>query len=865
MNYRRAAILILSGLLSTCFAGESKGKNRIEEYGANPFFHAYYGTLAVTPLPDGTSRIIRSGGAPFSGEFKGKTFVAFRIHRNPTAYPPNFDYYPCILGCRYSTVTDVVDDRTLVVDFAYNGGNRDSPKATAGASGEFFFDNRSVFKAVLENPERPSEILLQGGKTYVSRGSWQANLDLRHRPLLLRGDTPENRAVIKVSAEDAFAIDIGGGGSRLPQGQAFAIPSGALLNLSQGDQDCVLRDIDIVGPIYTPPRVQEGFNYALYHYAGGPCARTVSLENCDTQRQRKEIEKTGITLPEGANFVGPDFGYFAGGGKHDGKDITGEQILKIDNCVIHASSIITVKNQDGGGNTLVFQGKDAQNRTELIEIIKGLKLGDANPTETEVAFGVDDTLYKDIVANREDPYGARLITITDPRHSWYMFANQYWTGGVSTDITEPIQVDVDGLYFRLGNSADWWALVGYKDSREGQPQIKSSAEARMFNRIPRAGETVRSMPAPDGVTSKHAAYDKEKGIVEKGPGSLFYAWDWMPQVGDVYAAGGETYTVTGIERKGGGGPSLHYWLVSTQGLWHGYGTSKGEGVLHVTLFSLDRPVPARAKEMTFTVVTSKAEYLLDGKPRKAKIAYARDYNGHCMYNRQWVGHDFKHVTFQGYFRTTYGFYQGGAEDLWNLPLRRRWVDVIHRGGGQHQGSCMKLRYALTGKAEDRYSIIDGGRLSVDNFDAPGEFAFRNRPILSGDCRLADPVMLDDRGLAYRLWQPQDWGRLRVYVTRGQTVNLSGLESDVDVSLSGSGSVLIDRLKAPTLRFEEKAEGTGSLAVRGKNGVADIMIGRETNLDRTSVELRNWQGKINAPETIKTHPAFAEKIVVKKGN
>jgi hypothetical protein len=267
--------------------------------------------------------------------------------------------------------------------------------------------------------------------------------------------------------------------------------------------------------------------------------------------------------------------------------------------------------------------------------------------------------------------------------------------------------------------------------------------------------------------------------------------------------------------------------------------------------------------MTFTVVTSKAEYLLDGKPRKARITYTRDYNGHCMYNRQWVGHDFKHVDFKGYFRTTYDFYQGGAEDLWNLPLRRIWVDVIHQGGGQHYGACMQKRYALTGKEEDRYTIIGGGRLGVDNIHAPGEFAFRNRPTISGDSRLADPVLLDDCGLAYRLWEPNAWGRFRIVLTGGQTFDLSGLESDVDVTFSGSGTVLVDRIKAPNLCFDEKDTGKGLLKVSGKGGTADIKLGHQTALDRISVQLREWKGKVNAPDTLKSNPNFMKSINIEQ--
>lgn len=761
----------------------------IEDFGAQAFYEPYYGVLQIIPQKDGTSVIIdQSKSGRFSANFIGKIFVAFRIHKNPDEWAEKGDlvHYPGILSCRYSKVIKVINENELVVDFAYNGGNITNPKTSTEASGEFFFDNNAAIRKALSDVNRPECLLFKSSKTYVTLGAWNAGVSLVNKPLLLISEGTE-RVNIKISAEDVHAINAPDDEENVTvKSSTNTIRDGALIYLDQGSNDLIIRNINILATTYMVPRAQYGFNYEIFHYDGGQCKRVIAVENCDMWAQKEELLRKEITLPEGANWVGPNFGYFAGGGMHDGVDLTGYQVIRQYNTRIYASRPYSIKNNDGGGNFQEIVGTSLMAPSKVIEIVDGLKIGvqgtgkyngkNGITLKTQLSFSDDQEEYFNIKTNRLEKYGPRKIKIDGEGVSWYMLANQYWLGGTSTSITEPVTVIVDGFEFRMGNNGDWRPLLGYKDPKKDKWALLSSVNARMFNRIAKKGEVYNA-------TRKVELNKKNK---HESSNSVF-VWDVACQPGDKYEINGVTYTVTEIERRGGNGHAIYGWNPANDGLLFGYGNkAKGEVYnvnMHLTRVVFDKPVALNG-ELQMNCIYSSAEYLLDGEPRDAELVYDRDFNGHCMYNRRFVNQYFKNVEFEGYFRTTADMATGTWQDLWNFPRIRNYENVIHLGGGQHLAKCIKFRYDIEKNEKYKYTIINGGRMTLDNRNDPEEYLYMNQPNGYAYNYLVNPRVFDNKGFSQV--DNVTWGKMTIHLDEAIRLKMTGCTHNTPLILDGKG-------------------------------------------------------------------------------
>lgn len=803
--YLKILIVYLSLFCSSLFAQvdpiseipvSSLDKNKldskaIEEYGAEAFYEAFYSALQVIPQKDGTSLIVdQSKSGRFNANYLGKKFVAFRIHKNDDEWAEkgNINHYPGIISCRYSQVVKVIDANELIVDFAYNGGNITNPKTSLGASGEFFFDNNAAIKKALSDINRPECLLFKSGKTYVSLGAWNAQVSLTNKPLLITSGG-EERVNIKISAEDVLVLDSPDESDSSGKPFKHTIPDGALVYLDQGSNDLIIRNVNILATTYMVPRAQNGFNYEIFHYSGGQCKRIIAIENCNMWAQKEELEKKQIIVPKGANWVGPNFGYFAGGGTHDNYDITGYQVIRQYNSQVYASRPYSIKNNDGAGNFQEIVGT-LENPSKVIELVDDLKVGvqgtgkyngnNGTTLKTQISFRDDDEKFFDIKSNRLEKYGPRKIRIEGDAISWYMLSNQYWLGGTSTSITEPVTVIVDGFEFRMGNNGDWRPLMGYKNPKKDKWAILSSVEARMFNQIARKGETYNA-------TRKVEIRKKNK---DESSRSVF-VWDVACQPGDKYEINGVTYTVSHIERRGGNGHAQYGWNPSKDGLLFGYGNNpKGKVYnvnMHLTRVVFDKPIIFDG-EIEMKCLYSSAQYLLDGKPREAELIYDRDFNGHCMYNRRFVNQYFKNVEFQGYFRTTGDMVSGTWQDLWNFPRIRYYENVEHVGGGQHLAKCIKFRYDIEGNEKYRYSIINGGRMTLDNRNEPEEFFYFNQPNGYGYNYLVNPIMGDSKG--FRQVDNEPWGKMTIHLDEGKIITMNGSTHNSTLILEGNGRFLL---------------------------------------------------------------------------
>ncbi len=868
------ALVILAGstlaaeAVPTVGATSALRAQRVEEFGVRGFRRDYFGALTVTPFSadrtiaegPGHSRVTRAGeGEPFDPAWveEGVEFVAYRIHKNPVEATPE-GFFPAVLGGRYARVVRVADDRNLIVNFEYNGGVPDAPRVSERASGYFFVDCAPALRKMVVAPDRPDVFLFESGRCYVIKGMPNIPFLAREqaRDMRWRSTEPGKRARIKLSAEDAFA--------RRARG-ATALPSGAFFSLDAHDRSLFLEDIDIIGPTYAVPVVEEAWDGVMFAFLNGPCARTLEIRNCNTFAEKEEVERDARALPPGATWVAPAVTGIVGGGGRRGDrgdgvvDIVGYQRFNLIRSTWIARGIHSIKNNDGAGNWITIDGVDtAADGSPVHRVYEAMYVKRNRFENVRVSFH-----------NFEGAGARRGVRAESPDFSWLMLTNQYWTGGTSTSSAEPTVLDVDTFRLYFGNNGDWRREAGRPDGSGG---YLNAAEATLFDRIPLPGDRIPLERAAEGA---------------------WRAWGWGVQVGDVLTIAGRDAEVAARKRR------------STTEPLFGIGMpARTSGYAHYWELTFKGDLVPEGDRVEAVVKTSRTAYLLDGKPRAVTLIYDRDLHGHWQYNRAEVNYEFRNIFFNGYYRQTAGpaantpDYQG----LWEFPVTQEWVNCVAResdgsvlgkpawqiGSEAFNKNVLQRRNAHPdSRRRDHHILVDGGRLFAQRLN-PGmsPVQFRNRPTLIygtasfGEPRLCNPVLLDDRGLDCP-------AGLAVALVGGHRVNLGGSvigrsgAAPVGLQLYGNGTVILDGLQVregtsnkqtvsgaiTTTLANGLARDRFNLHIQGVGGTGGFRL--EGTPEDGSVRLTDWnlrtpiftRSPFNVSPGWQALPGFAEKVVV----
>lgn len=705
----------------------------VEDAGVVGFKKDFFGSLTVTPhaadptgITEGTghSRVtVTSGDGTFESDWVSRQveFVAFRIHKNPQTHSPE-SYFPAVIGSRYGKVVRVIDKRNLIVAFEYNGGNADAPVVAEQVSGYFFIDCAEALRAMVASQTQPTVYRFKAGETYVTKGM----PNIEYKAVADAGDmwwlsTREDvRANLKISAEDACRSGRG----------KVALPDRAYIKLTTHDRSFYMDHINVLGPTYTIPSIQEQWSNYFFTYGQGQCERTLEIRNCNTLAEKQASASQAHLMPDGASWLAPMLtSIIAGGGKHgdrgDGvEDITGYQRWHLLRSTWVALSIASVKNGDGAGNWLVIDGEEVDEQGQPVNMVY------------EAVF-MKRTRFDDVMLSFHDGEGddnaRRTVRAESNDFAWPMVQNQYWNGGVSNGSTETNTMEVDGFTLYFGNNGDWRReLNNYSTSH----CLINASQARLFDRIPRVGD---------------------KLSIEHAKDATWHVWGWGLQEKDVLTINGKDYTIASRKRSVTKGPLLGI-------------TPKGVAWAHFWEITFTEGADLLGEKLEATVKLSQTEGLLDGKPRKTAIKYSRDYFGHWQYNRDELNYQFRNILFNGMHRQTAGPGSNRREygGLWELPVTKEWINCVamQTNGSEKgvpakampseafSGYSMAIRNAHPdSKTRDHHIQVDGGRLFTQRSTIKASpVKFKNRPTLIyggpsfGGPRLYNPIMLDKKGL-----------------------------------------------------------------------------------------------------------------------
>lgn len=799
----------------------------IENYGGNPFYVPIYGKLTVTPnMQSGTSTISYTGSENiFSQEFVGKEFVAFRINKNPKEENLDIGYFPNVIGSRYAKVISVQNGKELTVDFAFNGGSIEQPKTSTSASGYFFFDNRQAFVDAILSNQRTEDIVLQSGKTYVTKGAFDVK-PLSHVRIRAEDGFTE-RAMIKLSVEDVW---------KSPNFRSHWFELGDL------EYNIRFSDVNIVGSHYGVPTISGGFSSGLF--GGTPTdkqmARTLELRRSDDWTEYYEIRDAGLldVLPEGYSFIGPSFTYGAlYGGRHDGVDVTDFIYLNCLQCDMHVHGFSTTKATVSAGIFKQIIGKSPTEMSQLIQLDKpdywlsplqigSWKHGHYNDITTEVEFGLDPITNKN-----------QYVSITGDG-SWYQLSNQYWDGGYCQVTTAPNLLLVDGWELFFANCGNfWWKYVQEFGWADRVVPIDDSMHARMWEQIPRIGDTLlvgEIVPSEFSSSSGDRPLINQTQDMKRISARQYQSWGWGLQEGDKLEANGEVYTI--VSRSRAWNKVAEYWY------------------LHVLDLTFDKDVPSSVTK--FTVHTSQTEYLLDGE-QEVTLRYDRDLAGHLFYDDFNFPYHFENVYMRGAYRgsdkpTDGHLYLMAPVD--ENGYAKKWINVDHAGGGQMWGSRMnRLRALAEGKPEFTYQTLIAGNYSIvrdiyaDNpfydivkiVDVPDVTRARLwNPIIDGGVKTAEGMVLT--------------------LTDGWSVEIDEVHmlSDgygVFEFMGIDGNLVINKFMSyPSpinedyyARLDIKGSSSGENykpQIRINEGIGMIFLSESTDVSNVDIEIYNWTPK-----------------------
>jgi hypothetical protein len=832
--------LVLGMSIQSCvlFQGPVNGKdnpiNNNNNHGLTGDGQFYWGTLTITPLDKNRSRITRSiESVPFYSGMVGKEFVSGRIHENTDEYPDGTEnYFPGLVTCRYARVIQVEDDRNVIVDFAFNGGNVSSPQVTAQTDGYFFTDNRKAFKDLIENPTREEIIILDDDRVYVIKGMPQA---LLAKPIhFRRSGTGNHKPVIMLSVEDAFNMGKKGSGNSPSYAANFGGSNFILLD--DNDYACTFTNIDISPTIYTIPTVQYGRSYANFFKeikVNSSQKRLCRISNCniDVLKQRA-ISQLGSER-SGMTWDMPILGYSMNGGIETNGDVSDLTRYELINTSWRAHTVMNLKSKDRAGVLFKVVGADENSPVQLVENL-----------------AVKETSYENVPLSFSVVNGHTEITSLSSAFSWYLVTNQDWNGGTSTNhkTFNRISVFVNDVKYVLymHNHAD------FRELGVGDIAVKNGQTARMFDVIAQKG---------DQLTTWQKGY--KTGVLRIIDSQTVDVWGTQLVKGDVLKHNGHNYQINTVEYrtkdKSLTDHFIHYWRISLTG------------------------PPITATNPQFEVTESKLEPLLNGQPYNCRVFVNRDPHGHLFYTDGGVNMHFKNVETYGYWRSSSGG-TGQPESLAKATQIAYFKNVV-----THDGGCIgkEWRPAFMAYREQQQGsnyrlTIDGGNTEVWQTTTGGyHVSYKNKPVLRG--RLISPVNGDTLGFTSNeeagevMITLQDGDYFSIKNVKGQSIRLKAFGT-CTLNVDGYEGAKVDRQG-----FEHRmygiyivnANSTTKLYIEGSGGKAPIRCTSRDikSSDQLIINLSNWQRNteyytdkfLSLPFSSAGDPNFTQNIQVTNQN
>ncbi len=592
----------------------------LEAYGGKSFYKTFWGQLTYEPVDSERCKVIFQGDSNvFNTEFVGCWLEPSRIHKCPKDYPnAGRNYFPNALATVYSRVIEVLDGKTLLVDFAYNGKNLNSPQTIRNQDGIFFFDNKLALQSWASSTKRKNTIKARAGNVYGVLGipEIKAKENSTFNFFQIGEGVPP---AIHCMMSDAFNGD--------PNGQGLVTPGS--FSETFGNNGVFFRlpgrgrvDVDFqwqfIPPTYSQRVVQYGSPGGTFFNDSDPNSQQYGLkrvQNFDQFRIRNEMSTALGFVREGVSFSMPNQGYCIGGGKHDGKDVEEFCTYRFEGDWI-SKNPNNMKARRNGGLRIEWVGESKDNPGRFIEM-ESLKPSRFN--DLKMRF----------LSNRG-------LEVDSDSFTWLHLASQEWTGGTSTG-SELTSIIIENHRIGLSTNGDFWLVNG-----EGDLKGRSFTTDRinLFDKVPRVGDII----------SQNLNDHSSNGIIGKKSKRVFEVWGWVLVKGDTLKTGGKTFTITKTRRK---------WKT-----WNQYSEQysnpeerlkRSDRRITYTEIEIDQELVGDVSSIKFEVVNSQLTPLLDGKFRSgcsALWSIGNEAPGHLMYTDYNVNLLMKDVQIHGLIRST---------------------------------------------------------------------------------------------------------------------------------------------------------------------------------------------------------------------
>lgn len=844
----------------------SEDYDTLENYGGKSIYKTFWGSLTYKPLDEGRSQVTYEGDEDvFDPELVGCWVEPSRIHKCPPSYPRSGrNYFPNALSVVYSRVIDFIDSKNLILDFAYNGGEKTQPKRISHQDGIFFFDNRFALEAWANSISRKNTLKAKAGQIYGVLGMPSINVK-PDSVLNFEKEGEGKRPAIHCMWSDAFTGDAEGKGLDSPASfkETFG-DNGTFFHLPGTGKVDINFDWQFIPATYSHKVVQFGSPNGSFFNDASLLSTQYGLKrvaNYDQFRLKDEMKAALGFVREGVTFSMPNQGYCNGGGIHDGRDISEFCTYRFEGDWV-SKNPNNMKARTSGGL-----------RIEWVGFPDG-RLGNFIEMESEKTSRFDNLNLRFISPNR--------VEVDSPYFTWHHLASQEFTGGTSTG-SEMQTLIISGFSIGMNTNGDFW-LINADDDTLGRGF--SSNQINIFDKIPRRND----------VLSQNLTDHKSNGLIGKIDNQTFEIWGWSIQKGDVFSFGGQNFTVTQTQRK---------WKT-----WQQYGTqfptpeprlNRSDRRITYTEIKIDKPITQSVGEVSFKIEQSKLEPLLDGVFRKGCSAIwgdGKEAPGHLLYTDYNVNLVMKNIQTHGLIRSTArplyaettAPLQGNISSIpvgnlgskiWEKGCKlqlahpetgiKQEVELITSFSGNSGNLLIKLigltqefptgsivvgLFSLCSEAsfenvyfvnedgspsyseridyrpqglrlrqlllsDDRYRVkIHSGRISwysnLDNRFEP-ELEFTGHPHLVNPKSVVpvilNPVFADRKGAKFG-FQLKEEGKEEIFITSrvvakdGKEIHLDSSELGSDLTLEGNGTFIIDNLKSGQFVTRGKKENYG---------------------------------------------------------
>lgn len=623
--------------------------------------------------------IIKSDIPIFSLDDLGKTFCGLFANRNPQEVNLERvdEYYPNIIGSRYSKIIEVVSPTEIKVDFNYNTGSN---------KGYIFFDNSEAYQKLMETylSDNSIGIWLEPKRTYVVREFTNYKAPT-HKDFIIESS---DKAYLKLGIEDYFQWN-------KSIGKSIYKTSGYLFDVGVSDKDFTSKNI-----VYLPPhrRIPESQSTGLRIFWGNSIAEQTRTISVIGNTALDEMRAIGDNVTNEI-FYGVGLGVLYAGGTYTGDgsniehDIDKYMTVIVEDFEHEGPSFCDLKANMGGG--LLLKAKN---------IYTNFK--DENkyaPTSVKMK-GRLTTDYSGIAIKDKSKYPSHVIEITSD-NSFYQTANTNGTRGWA-NANNLFFIDKFVFWQPTGNYWKYlyeqWFNTGTKNNwivNEDGGNFFTGRKMIMPH-IPRSGHKyiIGRKYNQEGKTIGTISKNKIKGSVNW---SAIQNKNWneisgitgMPiqlQPNDKFKVGSEVYTVISTERE-------IFPLFEKEVMpWGGHDSV----VSYFPVYTLDKNLPDNLPiSFEIEMINSEAEVLLDGREFEFYSVYKSNKNlnghtlntkfgdenilesnpfGHVSYNHQQVSVWAENWQHNGFFRQSENNYSNFPS--FNIPegkteSLRRWANL----------------------------------------------------------------------------------------------------------------------------------------------------------------------------------------------